>query len=100
MGAATRLAGGQRVIDAEWVQLHLARVHAKAEFLKLINWRIASSAAAVGPAAASATKVFGTEFAIEAYRLLMEVLGANAAVRDGSPGRRWPAGSSGCTAPR
>jgi alkylation response protein AidB-like acyl-CoA dehydrogenase len=83
----TRLASGQRVIDSEWVQVSLARVHAKAEFLKLTNWRIASAAGAgLGPAAASATKVFGTEFAIEAYRLLMEVLGANAAVRDGSPG--------------
>src|SRR5690242_10149049 len=80
---ATKLAGGQRVIDAEWVQLNLARVHAKAEFLKLLNWRIAAEAASPGPAAASATKVFGTEFAIEAYRLLMEVLGANAQVRDG-----------------
>ena len=83
MGRATKLAGGQRVIDAEWVQLNLARVHAKAEFLKLLNWRIAAEAASPGPAAASATKVFGTEFAIEAYRLLMEVLGANAQVRDG-----------------
>jgi len=83
----TRLASGQRVIDSEWVQVSLARVHAKAEFLKLTNWRIASQAGAgLGPAAASATKVFGTEFATEAYRLLMEVLGANAAVRDGSPG--------------
>jgi 3-oxocholest-4-en-26-oyl-CoA dehydrogenase alpha subunit len=80
---ATKLAGGQRVIDAEWVQLNLARVHAKAEFLKLLNWQIAAEAASPGPAAASATKVFGTEFAIEAYRLLMEVLGANAQVRDG-----------------
>ncbi|HEY1347816.1 MAG TPA: acyl-CoA dehydrogenase family protein [Streptosporangiaceae bacterium] len=80
---ATKLAGGQRVIDAEWVQLNLARVHAKAEFLKLLNWRIAAGETGPGPAAASATKVFGTEFAIEAYRLLMEVLGANAYVRDG-----------------
>jgi alkylation response protein AidB-like acyl-CoA dehydrogenase len=86
--SATRLANGRRVIDAEWVRLNLARVHAKAEFLKLMNWRIASSGTgAVGPAAASATKVFGTEFAIEAYRLLMEVLGANALVRSGSPGQ-------------
>ena len=77
---------GQRVIDAEWVQLNLARVHAKAEFLKLVNWKIASADHAVGPAAASATKVFGTEFAVEAYRLLMEVLGANAQVRSGSAG--------------
>ena len=84
---ATKLASGQRVIDAEWVQLNLARVHAKSEFLKLVNWRIAAEAGpGLGPAAASATKVFGTEFATEAYRLLMEVLGANAYVRDGSAG--------------
>ncbi|MEV7094543.1 acyl-CoA dehydrogenase family protein [Amycolatopsis sp. NPDC051045] len=75
-------------IDHEWVRLHLARVHAGAEYLKLRNWRIAWAAAAseLGPADASATKVFGTEFAIEAYRLLMEVLGAAAVVREGSPG--------------
>jgi alkylation response protein AidB-like acyl-CoA dehydrogenase len=88
--ASARLASGQRVIDAEWVQLNLARVHAKAEFLKLMNWRVASSAAplgSLGPAAASATKVFGTEFAVEAYRLLMEVLGAGSYLRSGSAGQ-------------
>ena len=96
--ASTRLANGGRVIDAEWVRLNLARVHAKAEFLKLMNWRVASGVPGggdrggrppgeqVGPADASATKVFGTEFAVEAYRLLMEVLGASAVVRSGSPG--------------
>jgi len=100
--ATAKLAGagkpGQRVIDAEWVQLNLARVHAKAEFLKLMNWRIASGGPgggvwggrppgqALGPADASVTKVFGTEFAVEAYRLLMEVLGAGACVRSGSAG--------------
>ncbi|WIY07107.1 acyl-CoA dehydrogenase family protein [Amycolatopsis mongoliensis] len=75
-------------LEQEWVRLHLARVHAGAEYLKLRNWRIAWAAAAseLGPAEASATKVYGTEFAIEAYRLLMEVLGAAAVVRDGSPG--------------
>jgi alkylation response protein AidB-like acyl-CoA dehydrogenase len=92
---ATKLATGRRVIDAEWVQLNLARVHAKAEFLKLLNWRIAADADSAaggeggrgpGPAWASATKVFGTEFATEAYRLLMEVLGANAHVREDSAG--------------
>jgi alkylation response protein AidB-like acyl-CoA dehydrogenase len=83
----TKLASGGRVIDAEWVQVNLARVHAKAEFLKLMNWRIAAQAGdGPGMAGASATKVFGTEFATEAYRLLMEVLGANALVKDGSAG--------------
>ena len=46
-----------------------------------LGWRGVS-----GPADASATKVFGTEFAVEAYRLLMEVLGPAAVVRSGSPG--------------
>jgi 3-oxocholest-4-en-26-oyl-CoA dehydrogenase alpha subunit len=85
--AATKLASGQRVIDQEWVQLNLARVHAKAEFLKLVNWRIAAEAGkGLGPAAASATKVFGTELATEACRLLMEVLGTHADIREGSAG--------------
>jgi alkylation response protein AidB-like acyl-CoA dehydrogenase len=73
-------------IEREWVRVHLARVHARTEFLKLQGWRIASSGGSPGPAAASATKVFGTEFATEAYRLLLEVLGPAAAVRTGSPG--------------
>ena len=87
--AQTRAADGSRVIDAEWVRLNLARVHAKTEVLKLLNWQIASrsdAGQALGPAAASATKVYGTELSIEACRLLMEVLGANATVRAGSPG--------------
>ncbi len=37
----TKLADGRRVIDQEWVQLNLARVHAKLEYLKLANWKIA-----------------------------------------------------------
>ncbi|WP_236788630.1 acyl-CoA dehydrogenase family protein [Amycolatopsis sp. GM8] len=81
----TKQPDGSRVIDAEWVRLHLARVHAHAEYLKLRNWRIATTSG-LSPAEASATKVFGTELAIEAYRLLMEILGAGAVVREGSPG--------------
>jgi 3-oxocholest-4-en-26-oyl-CoA dehydrogenase alpha subunit len=83
---SVKLADGRRVIDQEWVQLSLARVHAKAEVLKLMNWRIAAAAGSPGPAAASATKVYGTELTIEACRLLLEILGASAEVRDGSPG--------------
>jgi 3-oxocholest-4-en-26-oyl-CoA dehydrogenase alpha subunit len=83
---SARLADGRRPIDAEWVRLNLARVHAKIEVLKLMNWRIAAQSGSPGPAVASATKVYGTELTIEACRLLMEVLGAGAAVRAGSPG--------------
>ena len=84
---AERLADGRRVIDQQWVQLTLARVHAKAEVLRLMNWRSATGVGkAVGPADASATKVYGTELFIEAYRLLLEVLGDRGTIRDGSPG--------------
>jgi hypothetical protein len=88
---------GSRLVDSEWVQLNLARVHAKAEVLKLINWELASAGAggsatsntadaSPSPADASAAKVFGTELATEAYRLLMEVLGSAATLRPDSPG--------------
>ena len=81
----TKLGDGRRVIDQEWVQLNLARVRAKLEFLQLIGWKVAASGGA-NPADASSTKVFGTEFSLEAYKLLSEVLGAAATLRRGSPG--------------
>lgn len=87
----TRDASGSLLIDSEWVQMNLARVHAKAEVLKLINWELAAEQAgadgpALGPADASAAKVYGTELATEAYRLLMEVMGTAGTIRRGSPG--------------
>ncbi|HVM39151.1 MAG TPA: acyl-CoA dehydrogenase family protein [Acidimicrobiia bacterium] len=87
----TKLPDGRRVIDQEWVQRHLAEVHAKVEFLKLINWKIAWSEEALNPAEASATKVFGTEFSTEAYRLLMEVMGSDAYVKPESAAERMRA---------
>ncbi|MFE6864019.1 acyl-CoA dehydrogenase family protein [Nocardia sp. NPDC057668] len=85
---ATRRADGARVIDSEWVRIHLARVHAHVEYLELRNRRTAWAfeSGELGPEEASATKVFGTEFAIAAYRLLMEVLGTDALIRTDSPG--------------
>jgi 3-oxocholest-4-en-26-oyl-CoA dehydrogenase alpha subunit len=84
----TKLADGRRVIDQEWVQLNLARVHARVEFLRLANWKVAWNAtrgAQLNPADASTIKVFGTEFYIEAFDLLLEILGSVATVRTGSP---------------
>ena len=84
----TKLADGRRVIDQEWVQLNLARVYAKLEFLKLANWKIAWEATVgtpLNPADASAIKVFGTEFYLEAFRLLLEVIGPQATLRRGAP---------------
>jgi alkylation response protein AidB-like acyl-CoA dehydrogenase len=85
----TKLADGRRVIDQEWVQVNLARVHAKLEFLRLANWKVAwlaQSGEALNPADASSIKVFGTEFYMEAARLLMEVMGDQATLSGDSPG--------------
>jgi len=85
----TKLADGRRVIDQEWVQVNLARVHAKLEFLRLANWRVAwlaQSGAPLNPADASTIKVFGTEFYMEAARLLMEVMRDQATLQGDSPG--------------
>ena len=72
-----RLPSGQRIIDQEWVQLNLARVRTGLEFLRQINWKVASSAH-LDISDASTIKIFGTEFYLEAFRLLMEVLGPRA----------------------
>jgi alkylation response protein AidB-like acyl-CoA dehydrogenase len=70
------LADGRRVIDQEWVRISLAKVQAKVEFLKLLNWKVAWAVdKGLSPADASATKVYGTEVALEVYRLLTEVVG-------------------------
>jgi len=83
----TKLADGRRVVDQEWVQLNLARVHAKLEFLKLINWKVAWSATQgrLDVADASTTKVFGTEFYLEAFRLMFEIVGQVGYLKEGSP---------------
>jgi alkylation response protein AidB-like acyl-CoA dehydrogenase len=82
-----RLPDGRRVIDQEWVQTNLARVYAGLEFLKLINWKVAWCATQdrLDVADASTTKVFGTEWYMESFRLLMEVLGQRGYLKRGSP---------------
>ncbi len=83
----SKRADGTRVIDQPWVQLNLARVRAKIEVLRLVNWKQAwaLTQGALNYADASVVKVFGSEFYVEAYRLLLEVLGPQGTVRDGSP---------------
>ena len=86
--AETRRSDGSRVLDQQWVQLDLARVRANLDALKLLNWRVAWMVEheKFAAADASAVKVFGTEFHVEAYRLLLGVVGETGALRAGSTG--------------
>ena len=80
-----KLADGRRVIDQEWVQIALARCRAEIDYLKLLNWKAATSEQ-LDAGLASATKVYGTEMYLRVYRSLMEVLGQAGYLRRGSPG--------------
>jgi len=83
----TKRADGTRVIDQEWVQTNLARVWAGLGVLRLSNWKVAWDATRGRMAAqdASAVKVFGTEFYMEAVGLMMEVMGPRGYLSRGSP---------------
>ena len=86
----TRAPGGGRVIDAPWVQQNLARARAHVEVLRLLTWRQAWNIdqGKLDPAESSTVKVFGSESFIKIYGWLLEVLGQEGYVKDGSPGAR------------
>ena len=81
------LADGRRLVDEPWVQNNLAWVHARVDVLRTMNWQVAWHAEngdSLDPAAASAVKVFGTEFYMEGLQKLLEILGPAATFREGS----------------
>jgi alkylation response protein AidB-like acyl-CoA dehydrogenase len=84
----TRRSDGRRVIDEPWVQLALARAHARIEALRLMAWRQAWNVGLdrLDPAESSAVKVYGSEAFIQIYQLLLEVLGVPGLLKRGSPG--------------
>jgi len=87
---AAKLQGpdGHAMIEQPWVQLNLARVRARLEALKVLNWRSAWSLTNGTPQMeeASAVKVFGSEFFVECYRLLLEIVGRSGTQLTGEPG--------------
>jgi 3-oxocholest-4-en-26-oyl-CoA dehydrogenase alpha subunit len=85
---STRTPEGSFVIDQPWVQANLARVRAGTDVLRLFNWRQCwnMERGQLPPEEASAVKVYGSEFYVLAFRLLMEVLGERATLQAGAPG--------------
>jgi alkylation response protein AidB-like acyl-CoA dehydrogenase len=80
--------GGGTLLEQQWVQVHLARIYAKLRALQVLNWRSAWTLTEGIPnmAEASALKVMGTEFFVEAYDLLLEIVSAAGIVVEGEPG--------------
>jgi 3-oxocholest-4-en-26-oyl-CoA dehydrogenase alpha subunit len=86
----TRTKGGRRIIDVPWVQANLARARAHVHVLRLLTWRQAWNIdqGKLDPAESSTVKVFGSESFIRIYGWLLEVLGQEGYLKDGSPSAR------------
>ncbi|MFE3026652.1 acyl-CoA dehydrogenase family protein [Nocardia tengchongensis] len=84
----THLPDGRKIADQEWVRINMARAYAGFEFLKLINWKVASDAAhdVLRVEDASTTKVFGTETYLDVIKLLMEIVGQRAYLKEDAVG--------------
>lgn len=101
--AETGAPEGGKIIEQPWVQHNLAKVKSGLEVVKLICWKQAW-AMDQGPldmADASTAKVYSSEFFVQLYRLLLEVMGQAGTIATHSPGAvlkgklefRWRVGS-------
>lgn len=101
--AQTASPAGGKIIEQPWVQHNLAKVKSGLEVVKLICWKQAW-AMDQGPldmADASLAKVYSSEFFVELYRMLLEVMGEAGTIGADSPGAvlkgriefRWRVGS-------
>nr|MDT0665761.1 acyl-CoA dehydrogenase family protein [Micromonospora sp. DSM 115978] len=85
---ATLRPDGRRVVDDEWVRIHLARAYAGFSVLRLLHWHVASYGVSgqLSVPEALCVKVFGTELYLAVITLLMEVVGETAALTADAPG--------------
>jgi alkylation response protein AidB-like acyl-CoA dehydrogenase len=76
------------LLEQGWIQHNLARAKTGLEALRLmcLKQAWAMDQGQLGMADASVAKVYGSEFFVEIYRLLLEVLGQAGTLKEGSPG--------------
>jgi alkylation response protein AidB-like acyl-CoA dehydrogenase len=83
---STKINNDQYLSDLSWVKHNFAQVHSGIEALKLICWKQTwiMESGQLNMAEASVAKVYGSEFFIEAYRLLMEIMGELSILKNNS----------------
>ena len=86
--AETAAPGGGKIIELPWVQHNLAKVKTGLEVVKLICWKQAwtMDQGPLNMADASVAKVYSSEFFVELYRMLLEVMGQAGTIATHSPG--------------
>ncbi len=80
--------GSGKVIDLPWVRANLAKVKSGLEVLRLVCFKQAwsMSHSNLGMDQASAAKIYGSEFFVEAWRLMLEIVGQAGALCSNSEG--------------
>jgi alkylation response protein AidB-like acyl-CoA dehydrogenase len=79
---------GENVIDLPWVRHNLAKVRSGLEILRLMCFKQAWSMghSTLGMDQASAAKIYGSEFFVETWRMLLEIIGQAGALVGDSQG--------------
>ena len=82
----TKIDNDKSLSDLSWVKQNFAQIHSGIEALKLICWKQTwiMESNQLNMAEASVAKVYGSEFFIEAYRLLMEIVGELSILKNNS----------------
>lgn len=86
--AKTTDTSGTPLIKTPWVKENLARIHTELETLRLLCWKQAWAMQKGNPdmADSSAAKVYGSEFFVETYRRMLEVMGQSGTLCQDSEG--------------
>ncbi len=86
--AETDAPSGGKLIEQPWIQHNLAKVKTGLEVVKLICWKQvwAMDQGPLNMADASVAKVYSSEFFVELYRMLLEVMGQAGTIATHSPG--------------
>ena len=73
----TKLSDGTNLSEVDWVKRNVANIYSGLESLKLICWKLVwgMENENLSMTDASMAKIYGSEFFIEAYRQMMEILG-------------------------
>lgn len=83
--SALEYARDNGLLEQPWVRREFARLFARLEAMRLMNWQMVDAVAEdrLTGAAAGAAKVFGTETHIDVQRTLSRILGPEAIIRPG-----------------
>ena len=86
LAKSTKVDSTNVLSDIDWVKSNFAKIYSGLETLKLICWKQVwgMENSVLSMTDASLAKIYGSEYFIEAYRMMMEIFGELSIIRDDS----------------